>query len=75
MLMLTTLSVAIVVIFDANPTKLIELYVVGVFLSLTLSQLGMIITHWTKRFKSVRPLKPMVHLQVRNSCGLCKNLE
>ncbi|MDR2083153.1 MAG: hypothetical protein LBP35_06135 [Candidatus Ancillula trichonymphae] len=49
-LMLTTLSVAIVVIFEANPTKLIELYVVGVFLSFTLSQLGMII-HWIKKIQ------------------------
>ncbi|MDR1447873.1 MAG: APC family permease [Candidatus Ancillula sp.] len=49
-LMLTTLAVIIVIIFDANPTKLIELYVVGVFLSFTLSQLGMII-HWTRKIR------------------------
>jgi len=33
--------------FDANPTKLIQLYIVGVFVSFTLSQTGMV-RHWTR---------------------------
>ena len=33
--------------FDANPTKLIQLYIVGVFVSFTLSQTGMV-RHWNR---------------------------
>ncbi|HWH93109.1 MAG TPA: APC family permease [Baekduia sp.] len=35
----------LVVVFDANVTKLIQLYILGVFLSFTLSQAGMV-RHW-----------------------------
>jgi amino acid transporter len=38
---------AIIIIFDANLTQLIQLYVVGVFTSFTLSQSGMV-RHWLK---------------------------
>jgi amino acid transporter len=38
---------AIIVIFDANLTQLIQLYVVGVFTSFTLSQTGMV-RHWLR---------------------------
>ncbi|MCL3837313.1 APC family permease [Aeromicrobium sp. zg-Y1362] len=37
----------LIVAFDAEVTKLIQLYIVGVFVSFTLSQLGMI-RHWTR---------------------------
>jgi hypothetical protein len=37
--------VALIVVFDAQVTKLIQLYIVGVFVSFTLSQLGMV-RHW-----------------------------
>ncbi len=33
--------------FDANPSRLIQLYIVGVFVSFTLSQTGMV-RHWTR---------------------------
>src|SRR5207248_8020835 len=36
--------------FNANPTKLIQLYIVGVFVSFTLSQTGMV-RHWTRALK------------------------
>ncbi len=39
---------ALIVVFDAEVTKLIQLYVVGVFVSFTLSQLGMV-RHWTRK--------------------------
>jgi amino acid transporter len=38
---------AIIVVFNANLTQLIQLYVVGVFTSFTLSQTGMV-RHWLK---------------------------
>ena len=34
--------------FNANPTKLIKLYIVGVFVSFTLSQTGMV-RHWNRK--------------------------
>lgn len=40
-------AVALIVVFDAQVTKLIQLYIVGVFVSFTLSQLGMV-RHWNR---------------------------
>ncbi|ACU35473.1 APC family permease [Actinosynnema pretiosum subsp. pretiosum] len=40
-------AIVLVVAFDAEVTKLIQLYIVGVFVSFTMSQLGMI-RHWTR---------------------------
>ncbi len=42
---LALLSVLLVVAFDADVTKLIQLYIIGVFVSFTLSQWGMV-KHW-----------------------------
>ncbi|MCL5735501.1 MAG: APC family permease [Actinobacteria bacterium] len=42
---LAVLSITIVVIFGANVTRMIPLYAVGVFVSFTLSQAGMVV-HW-----------------------------
>jgi len=39
-------AIVLVVVFDAQVTRLIQLYIVGVFVSFTLSQLGMV-RHWT----------------------------
>jgi amino acid transporter len=47
---IVTLAVAAIVLvlaFDAEVTALIQLYIVGVFVSFTLSQLGML-RHWTR---------------------------
>ncbi|MFM7139611.1 MAG: APC family permease [Actinomycetes bacterium] len=46
-LFLSTAAVLIVYAFDASVTRLIQLYILGVFTSFTLGQLGMI-KHWTK---------------------------
>lgn len=48
---LAALSMVLIVVFDAETTKLIQLYIVGVFVSFNLSQLGMIL-HWTRHLKS-----------------------
>jgi amino acid transporter len=37
--------------FDASTTRLIQLYIIGVFISFTLSQLGMV-RHWTRQLRS-----------------------
>ena len=42
---LATLAAGLVVAFDADVTRLIQLYILGVFLSFTLSQAGMV-RHW-----------------------------
>jgi amino acid transporter len=47
---LTAIAVALLVIYDANVTKLIQLYVLGVFTSFTLSQTGMV-----KRWRTLKP--------------------
>ena len=44
-------AIALIVAFDAEVTRLIQLYIVGVFVSFNLSQLGMI-RHWTRHLKS-----------------------
>lgn len=43
--MLTVLAVLLLVVFNADVSRLIQLYVVGVFTSFTLSQAGMV-RHW-----------------------------
>ncbi|MCY7401333.1 MAG: APC family permease [Nocardioides sp.] len=50
---LAAMSCLLIVIFDAQTTKLIQLYIVGVFVSFNLSQLGMI-RHWTRHLKTER---------------------
>ncbi|MDQ0373685.1 APC family permease [Cellulomonas humilata] len=49
----TLALVAIVLIwaFDAEVTRLIQLYIVGVFVSFTVSQLGMV-RHWTRHLRT-----------------------
>lgn len=46
-LILAILASALIVIFNANLNSLIQLYLVGVFISFTLSQAGMVV-HWRK---------------------------
>ncbi|MEC4016611.1 APC family permease [Streptomyces sp. H27-D2] len=47
----------LVVIYDADSTRLIQLYIVGVFVSFTLSQTGMV-RHWNRHLRSERdPVK------------------
>ena len=46
-IVLSSLAIFLVVIFDADVTRLIQLYIVGVFVSFTVSQFGMI-RHWTR---------------------------
>ena len=48
---LAAAAVALVWVFDAQVTRLIQLYIVGVFVSFTLSQLGMV-RHWTRELRT-----------------------
>lgn len=50
-LFLSGAAIAFVVLFGAEVTKLIQLYIVGVFVSFVLSQTGML-RHWTRHLKT-----------------------
>ena len=45
--LLALVAALLIVAFDANVTRLIQLYILGVFLSFTLSQAGMV-RHWAR---------------------------
>jgi len=48
---LAAAAIALIWAFDAQVTRLIQLYIVGVFVSFTLSQLGMV-RHWTRGLRT-----------------------
>ncbi len=48
---LALLACLLIAVFDAEVTRLIQLYIVGVFISFTASQLGMV-RHWNARVSS-----------------------
>jgi amino acid transporter len=50
---LAVMAIILIQVFNAETTKLIQLYIVGVFVSFNLSQLGMI-RHWTRHLKTER---------------------
>ena len=50
-LLLAAGAILLIWAFDAEVTKLIQLYIVGVFVSFNLSQLGML-RHWTRHLKT-----------------------
>lgn len=58
-------AVAILVVFQANLTQLIQLYIIGVFVSFTLGQSGMV-RHWLRELKK----KPVDARQMRISLAI-----
>jgi len=71
-LILAFMAIALILAFDAEVTKLIQLYIVGVFVSFTLSQLGMI-RHWTRHLKTEtdpRARRRMFRSRAINTFGL-----
>src|ERR1700731_4585431 len=73
-LFLALAAMAFVVAFRAEVTALIQLYIVGVFVAFTLSQLGMV-RHWTRLLRTERDTAarhPMQRPPVINTIGfLC----
>ncbi|OIJ28778.1 APC family permease [Nocardioides luteus] len=70
---LAIMAIVLIVVFEAETTRLIQLYIVGVFVSFNLSQLGMI-RHWTRELSTEHdPLvrRRMVRSRVINTVGLC----
>ena len=71
-LVLAFFAIVLIISFNADVTALIQLYVVGVFVSFTVSQLGML-RHWTRLLRveddpSVRGR--MIRSRVINAIGL-----
>ncbi len=50
-ILLAAFAALLIYAFDADVTRLIQLYIIGVFVSFTLSQLGMV-RHWTRLLKT-----------------------
>jgi amino acid transporter len=48
---LAVMAITLILAFNAETTRLIQLYIVGVFVSFNLSQLGMI-RHWTRHLRT-----------------------
>ncbi len=69
---LAAVAILLVYAFDAQVTRLIQLYIVGVFVSFTLSQTGMV-RHWTRLLRTERdPVARarMMRSRVVNAFGL-----
>ncbi|MEV0387566.1 APC family permease [Nonomuraea sp. NPDC050643] len=65
-LLLATAAAILLIAFDANSSRLIQLYIIGVFISFTLSQAGMV-RHWQR---TGRPFSPGVRRrQAINAVG------
>ena len=54
MIILGLAAVAVLVVFQAKLTTLIQLYIIGVFVSFTLGQIGMV-RHWRRELKLLSP--------------------
>ncbi|WP_328622314.1 APC family permease [Streptomyces sp. NBC_00354] len=63
--LLALVAVALIVSFDAQLTRLIQLYIIGVFVSFTLSQAGMV-RHWRRELASpATPREQRIHIHRR----------
>jgi amino acid transporter len=70
-LILAGAAAFLIFIYNAEVTKLIQLYIVGVFVSFTLSQTGMI-RHWNRHLRTERDAKErsrMMRSRVINTVG------
>jgi amino acid transporter len=50
--LLAAFAILLILAFDASPTRLIQLYIIGVFVSFVCSQTGMI-RHWNRNLRTV----------------------
>jgi amino acid transporter len=68
---LSVLAGVLIAAFDADVSRLIQLYILGVFVSFTLSQSGMV-RHWSRAIRlATRPAatRPMVRARLLNGLG------
>ncbi len=57
MIILGVVAVAVLVVYQANLTTLIQLYIIGVFVSFSLGQIGMV-RHWRRSLRNLKALSP-----------------
>jgi amino acid transporter len=72
-LLLSGFAILLIVVFQASPTRLIQLYIIGVFVSFVCSQSGMI-RHWNRHLRTEtdpRVRRHMKRTRVINSIGAC----
>lgn len=71
-ILLAAASAALVLVYRATVTELIQMYIVGVFISFTFSQAGMV-RHWNRRLRtelSLRQRVGMIRSRTINQVGL-----
>jgi amino acid transporter len=71
-LFLAAFAIVLIIAFGATPTRLIQLYIVGVFVSFTLSQSGML-RHWNRLLRNERDpaaRRKMIRSRTINGIGL-----
>jgi amino acid transporter len=72
-LLLSGFAIVLIVAFHASPTRLIQLYIVGVFVSFTCSQTGMI-RHWNRLLRGTSDASErlrMIRSRTVNTIGAC----
>ncbi|MET0861622.1 MAG: APC family permease, partial [Microbacterium sp.] len=57
MIVLGIVAMGVLVIYQANLTTLIQLYIIGVFVSFSIGQIGMV-RHWRRALRNLRELPP-----------------
>jgi amino acid transporter len=57
MIILGLAAIVVLVVYQANLTTLIQLYIIGVFVSFSLGQIGMV-RHWRRSLRNLRTLTP-----------------
>ncbi|MDC5252379.1 hypothetical protein NRA59_19115, partial [Acinetobacter baumannii] len=55
MIILGVVAIVVLIVYQANLTTLIQLYIIGVFVSFSLGQIGMV-RHWLKALRGLRDL-------------------
>jgi amino acid transporter len=72
-LLLSGFAIVLIVAFHASPTRLIQLYIIGVFVSFTCSQTGMI-RHWNRNLRGTTDQatrRRMMRSRAINTVGAC----
>jgi amino acid transporter len=72
-LLLSGFAILLIVVFKASPTRLIQLYIIGVFVSFVCSQTGMI-RHWNRNLRITTDPAARRHMKrtrIINSIGAC----
>jgi len=72
-LLLSGFAILLIVIFRASPTRLIQLYIIGVFVSFVCSQTGMI-RHWNRLLRGTTDARARLHMfrsRTINTIGAC----